>query len=318
MTRPLVVTGPTGWIGRATLARLAVDGALERVRLFGSSARTIEVAGTMLPVRPLREIEGRDVAGADVIHLAYLTKEKAEALGEAAFVAGNRAIDAALLAACDEAPPHAIFVASSGAAMLAGAGTDPHPYGHAKLAQERAFLDYGRASGVPVVPGRIFNLAGPHINKVESYAIASFLTQGRRDRRIPITAAQPVYRSYLHVDDLVRLVVALLDMGMGYPAPIDFCGSEIVEMGEIACAAAKVLGLDEATITRPALACGTSSAYLGDPADIRTIAQHLDLPLRSFIRQVEDTAAFLRDTRNIEIPRDRGSFCGSPNISRAC
>ena len=294
MSRPLVITGPTGWIGRALLARLAADGGLDRVRLFGSAEGMMPLAaGRSLPIRAIAGIGGADVEGAEIVHLAYLTKEKAALLGEPAFTAGNRAIDAALLRACADARPHAIFVASSGAAMLAETGQDPHPYGLAKLAQERAFLDHGRATGVAVTAARIFNLAGPHINKVESYAIASFASQALSAGRIRIAASQPAYRAYLHVDDLARLMLAALDRGIGAPGPIDFCGSEIVEMGEIARAVAAVNGLGESAIERPALTFGAGGAYLGDPVAMRTLALRLGIALAGFGTQVRDTVAYL-------------------------
>ena len=296
MTRPRMITGPTGWIGRALLARVTREGGLDRVRLFGSSARTILAPdGTPLPMRALAEIGANDVADADVIHLAYLTKEKAELLGEAAFAAGNRAIDGALLAAIGQARPHALFIASSGAARLAEEGRDLHPYGVAKLAQERAFLAYGLETGVPVTVARIFALAGPHINKVESYAIASFLTQAFATGRIRIAAARPVYRSYLHVDDLAGLALRLLDAGLGAPAAIDFCGSEILEMGEIAGAVARLVGLPQDAIERPSLNFDDASAYLGDPVAMRTLALRLGQPLADFATQLRDTARFLRE-----------------------
>ena len=140
--RPIVLTGPTGWIGRALLAMLhgAGDadalGAGQQIRLFGSRAGAIEVAGgPELPIRELSTITPADVADAHVIHLAYLTKDKVAEVGEEAFFRINRAIDDAVLAAISGSHPASLFVASSGAASLQETGRDAHPYGQAKLEQ---------------------------------------------------------------------------------------------------------------------------------------------------------------------------------------
>src|ERR1700712_392088 len=110
--RPIVITGPTGWIGTALLSYLAdtrgADWAAS-VRLFGSHARTIVAPdGARIDVRALEDIRPRDVDGAIVIHLAYLTKEKAATLGDQVFDAGNLAIDDCLLTALASARPHSV------------------------------------------------------------------------------------------------------------------------------------------------------------------------------------------------------------------
>ena len=81
-----VITGPSGWIGQAMLALLADDLGdrfADQVVAFGSHVRHLDIAGTPgLAVRALEDIAGEDLAGAHLIHLAYLTREKSEVLGE--------------------------------------------------------------------------------------------------------------------------------------------------------------------------------------------------------------------------------------------
>ena len=299
---PLVVTGPGGWIGTALLAVLARQhgaGWSERVRLFGASPRTLTMPdGSALAVRALASIGPEDVAGADLVHLAYLTREKADELGAEAFFATNRAIDDAVLAACAAAPPRAIFVASSGAAAMAECGRDRHLYGICKLLQEDRFLALGAASGVPVLAGRIYNLGGPWINKLGSYAISAMLLQALVDGTIDILAATPVYRSYLHVGDLGALVLAALDRGIGAARPVDLCGSEVVEMADLAARVAAAVGIGPAAIRRPLLDHAQPSAYVGDATQTMTLAARCDVGLRGLTEQIADTASFLA-----ELPR---------------
>ena len=294
---PIVVTGPTGWIGRALLGRLAHrygPGWSRSARLFGS--RETELAapdGTLLPVRPLATITGADVDDALVVHLAYATKEKVELLGERRFTDMNLAIDDHLLAALDAGRPRALFVASSGAAALAATGRDRHPYGLGKLRQEDRMLAWGARAGIPVLAGRIWNIAGPFMNKVGSYAIGDMLTQARTVGRIHINATVPVFRSYLHVSDLAELLLLALAAGVERAGPVDLCGAEALEMGDIAERVAALAGLGPAAITRPSVDWTRPSVYLGDFSQIKALAMQLDHRLVGFDRQLADTATDL-------------------------
>lgn len=298
----LVITGPTGWIGRAMLALLAEGDARDglgqgdEIALFGSRAGAVPLAdGRSLPIRPLTTISADDVAGAHVIHLAYLTKGKVAELGEDAFRSGNDAIDAALLDALEKAVPASVFVASSGAARLAELGTDRHLYGVMKLEQEARFLDYGASHGVPVLCGRIFNVAGPHINKLEDYAVSNFAVQALERGAIRIEARQPVFRSFLHVTDLCRLVLRALRSGHGSAAPVDLCGNVVLEMADIAALVAAEVG-GTVAISRPDLTFGSRSDYLGLAQDTKVLAMQLDLELAEPRMQVRDTVNWIRQT----------------------
>jgi nucleoside-diphosphate-sugar epimerase len=295
-TPRFVLTGPSGWIGGAMLDALAnasggrLDG---QVTAFGSHARSLTLPwGEALDVRALDTISPDDVAGAHVIHLAYLTKEKADQLGEAAFAAANHAIDDALLAAIGSAAPASLFVASSGAAALAERGDDPHPYGLAKLRQEARFLELAAALAIPAIAGRIFNIAGPHINKVRSYAISDFALQAHEAGEITIQASVPVFRSYLHVEDLCALAIAAAGRRVSRSTPIDLSGAEAVEMADIAALVAQA-SPGAPRIRRGPVDCTRPSVYLGDPTHARILALELGLSLKSLAVQVADTITWL-------------------------
>jgi nucleoside-diphosphate-sugar epimerase len=293
----VVLTGPSGWIGQAMIDALAraFGGRLEgRVVAFGSSPHSMRLAsGERLEVRGLETITPDDVAGAHVIHLAYLTKEKADQLGEANFAATNRAIDDALLGAIASAPPASLFVASSGAAALAERGVDRHAYGLAKLHQEARFLERAAALDVPAIVGRIFNLAGPHINKLQSYAISNFALQAAETGAIRIEAPVPVFRSYLHVEDLCALVIGAARKGIGRAAPIDLCGAQVAEMADIARLVAEASA--GVPIRRGLIDFTRPSAYLGDPTQTLVLAMEVGLDLRPLAVQVRDTVAWLEN-----------------------
>lgn len=287
-----VVTGPSGWIGQALLARLeiALGGPLgDTVTAFASGARTMALpSGETLAVHDLATITPDDVAGAHVVHLAYLTKEKAGELGERAFTDTNLAIDDALLTALAGARPASLFVASSGAAALAARGQDLHPYGLCKLRQEARFLDWARGAGVPAIAGRIFNVAGPYINKLEAYALSNFAVQALEKSAIRIGAQIPVFRSFLHVSDLCDMVIGAALSGITRDRPIDLCGSDVLEMSDLALLVAAQSGRDP-QILRDAVDLARSSEYLGHFPDTRVLAMESGVALSSTAVQVADT-----------------------------
>lgn len=298
-----VLTGPTGWIGRALLALLHTAGdpdALapgESVTLFGSRAGTVCLpGGTDLSVRPLAEIQSDDVVGAHLIHLAYLTKDKLNQMGAEEFRQANTAIDLAVTAAIEASHPASIFVASSGAARQAQNGCDASHYGLAKLEQEKRFLTFGRTSGVAVLCGRIFNLAGPHINKLQDYAISNFALQALDGGSIKIDADHPVFRSFLHVEDLCRMILRAARRRIGDERPVDFCGMEVLEIQDIALRVAKEFGT-RTKIERPAMSFSRRSDYVGEPIDTRILAMRLGLCLKDFADQLRDTADWIRAVR---------------------
>lgn len=303
----LVITGPTGWIGQALLAMLhsgdASDGLNpgETIALFGSRSSAVALpSGGTLAVRPLSEIGPQDVAGAQVIHLAYLTKDKVAEAGEAEFRARNDAIDAALLRAMEQAAPASLFVASSGAAALAEAGRDLHPYGLMKLEQEARFLEFGRSNAVPVLAGRIFNIAGAHINKLEAYAVSNFALQALAGGPIRIAASQPVFRSFLHVDDLCRLILRAVRTRYGEMQAIDLCGNEVLEMLDIAELVVSAMG-GNIVILRENLDFAGRSDYVGCSQDTRVLAMRLGLKLADTARQVRDTIEWIREHNKPEV-----------------
>jgi nucleoside-diphosphate-sugar epimerase len=267
----------------------------DRVSAFGSLARTMTApGGEQLPVRGLAEISPEDVDGAHVIHLAYLTREKAQDLGERVFAETNLAIDDAVLAAIEGAAPASLFVASSGAAAQAAQGRDLHPYGMAKLRQEARFLDWGARAGVPVLAGRIFNVAGPYANKLQSYALSNFALQAMERGAIHIEAQVPVFRSYLHVADLCDLAIGAALRNVGRERAIDLCGAEVVEMDDLARAVAAACRV-EPSISRGPVDLARPSVYVGDHTETKVLAMELEELLSPLGIQVADTMAWLSD-----------------------
>ena len=301
--RKFVLTGPSGWIGQAVLSHLcATLGTLSgRVTAFASSERSMTLAdGQAIHVRALDTLCPDDVDGAHVIHLAYLTKEKADALGERRFTDTNISIDDYVLAAMRDATPLSLFVASSGAAALAAGGVDLHPYGLTKLRQEVRFLEWAEARAVPTIAGRIYNLSGPFINKVHSYAVSNFILQARTQRRIKIEAKSPVFRSFLHVENLCELVINAAITGLGRPGAVDLCGAEVLEMQDLAELISSIC--DDVPIEREMEKFADVSTYLGSFPETKSLTMEAGVKLHGIRQQALDTLrwiSLLDETQNL-------------------
>ncbi|MCC6942891.1 MAG: NAD(P)-dependent oxidoreductase [Novosphingobium sp.] len=310
-----VLTGPSGWIGSAVLANFAqrFGPPAGQISAFGSKPSELTIPdGSVLPVRALETITPQDVAGAHVIHLAYLTREKASEVGERAFTDANIAIDDALLGAITRAKPASLFIASSGAAAHAASGQDRHPYGVCKLRQEARFLDWAAGHGVPTIAGRIFNIAGPWINKHQAYAVSDFALQAMNGGPIEIKANRPVFRSFLHVDDLCNLIFSAALGRIGRTAPIDLCGAEVLEMMDIASEVSAQCKLST-TMNRPKLDLTAPSVYLGNHVDTKILAIETGTKLTSFSVQIADTLRWIK-TKQTPSSRQSGSECMSGSL----
>lgn len=293
----IVITGSSGWIGKATLDLLASalgEDFATRITCFGSSRRTFQLpSGISIEQRPLAEISSLETAPTIVLHLAFLTKDRAEVMEEMAYCAANRAIGQTVLDALDSIGAVAIFIASSGAARFAD---DPQAtpamrlYGSLKREHEEIFATWAEQQRKTAVIARIFNISGPHINKQDSYALAMFINDGLAGRPIAIRSAHRVIRSYVAVGELMSLAFALLLGGQGRVIRFD-SGGEAMEMQDIAAVVASQLGA--LAILRPPLDARITDRYVGDDGLYRALLAEHCIDSVSFERQVSETIDFL-------------------------
>ena len=213
----MVVTGASGWLGRATLDLLhdALGDAFgARVACFGSQSAEIRLSPTRsIEQRPLSELGALPRQPTLLLHFAFLGKERAETMPEAEYRAANRAIRQTVLDALDPIGVEAAFVASSGAARHAddpSASPAMRLYGSLKRADEDAFASWAEAHETSATIGRIFNISGPQINKLGSYALSSFLIDALAGGPVVVRARHDVRRGYVAIRELMSLVFALL------------------------------------------------------------------------------------------------------------
>jgi nucleoside-diphosphate-sugar epimerase len=297
----IVVVGAGGWLGLATLEllhRLLGPRAFAaRVAAFGSSARVLQLRdGLTVTQRPLSDLASLPRAPSLVLHLAFLTQEKAKAISEEAYVAANRAISAEVLDALDQIGAEGVFVPSSGAVYMVndpGAQASMRLYGRLKLEDEATFSEWAEARGRRAVIARVFNLSGPYINKQSSYALACFINDALARRPIEIKATRPVYRSFVAISELMSVVLgALTGAAPKGVALFDTAGDEVLEMGDIADFVRHVLEAS-ADIRRQALDSSIPDRYVGDGATYRNLRAQAGVSTVDFPRQIKTTAAYM-------------------------
>ncbi|MDB5484053.1 MAG: nucleoside-diphosphate-sugar epimerase [Caulobacteraceae bacterium] len=295
----VVVAGAGGWLGLAALELL--HGLLgerfaERVKAFGSSARTLSLrGGVSVDQQPLSALADLPPRPTLVLHLAFLTQEKASAMSEADYIAANRAISGAVLAALDGLGAEGVFLPSSGAVYMVDrpqAQAAMRLYGRMKLEDETAFADWSRARRKRAVIARVFNLSGPYINKQSSYALACFIADALAGRPIEIRATRPVLRSYAAISELMSVVFGALTDGEAGPVLFDTAGDEVLEMDEIASVVERSLSPGHG-VRRPPLTESEPDRYTGDGAVYRRFRDHLGIEPVAFSRQVEETSRFM-------------------------
>ena len=303
----IVVTGASGWLGRATLDLLhgaLGDAFADRVACFGSRRGEVRLSATRtIEQRPLSELETLPRQPTLLLHFAFLGKERAEAMPEPEYRAANRAIRQAVLDALDPIGVEAAFVASSGAARHAddpAASPAMRLYGTLKRDDEDAFASWAEARETSAVIGRIFNISGPHINKVDSYALSSFLLDAMAGGPVVVRARHDVRRGYVAIRELMSLVFALLLDGQSGVTRFDSGGEEI-ELGALATMIASLL---DCPVERPALRTGTADIYLGNDKTYRALLTHHRIASVPLAAQIAETATFLKAGSTAFEPQD--------------
>lgn len=290
----VAVTGATGWLGRAACEVLARDGAA-RIEAFASRARTLELdAGPTLEVRPLAELT--DTPHDVLLHYAYVTREHVATHGVDAYVAENVAITATACEAIRVQRPRAILHSSSGAAGTAAGDLRADPYGVLKRLDERTLRGAARDAGSRCVTLRVYNVAGPWMAK-SGFAVADIIAQVAAGGPVKIRARHAVRRSYVDVEDLALLALAVTCAdGLDEDLRLNTAGAEVVEVEELARRICTVLGQPDLPIERNFLPDAPVDDYTADGTRFRQFAQDLGVPLRGLDEQLRRTAEYLLQT----------------------
>jgi UDP-glucuronate decarboxylase len=302
----VAVVGAGGWLGLATLELLHglfADDFDKRVISFGSEARTLALRGGLrVDQRAVAELADLSPVPTLVLHLAFLTQEKATSMAEADYVGVNRALSETVIAALDRIGAEGVFIPSSGAVYKIDdtrAQASMRLYGALKLEDEERFGRWADARGRRAVIARVFNLSGPYINKQSSYALACFIADALAGRPIHIRADRPVFRSYVAISELMSVVFGALTDDTRGAVIFDTAGEAVLEMDDIAQAVRKALLPGLAAVRAP-IRAGAPDHYVGDGAAYAAMRRRYRVQPVTFPAQVEQTARYMAGRWGLE------------------
>jgi nucleoside-diphosphate-sugar epimerase len=284
---PVIVTGAGGWLGMAVLEMLETvfeDDLPNRVTAFTARARGLVLrSGRRVAALDFLALKTMRADPAMIFHFAFLTRGHA---AQENYVEVNAEITRIIHGFINRNGAGGLVLPSSGAAYGAEA------YGVLKRADEDIFGALAAARNFSAAIVRIFNLSGPYINNLKSYALACIIADVLAGGPIRLRAPYPVWRAYAHVEDVLNIATALVLRGE--TTAFDTGAEAPVEIGELAARASRLLGGRELPIVRPEWQAGTPDRYVGDFAAYRDAAVLAGVTPRDLEKQILDTADYLK------------------------
>jgi UDP-glucuronate decarboxylase len=301
LPRPILITGASGWIGRSLLAMLQVE--------FGESLRDVVIPltsdgrdlildhGYVMQTQTIETFlrQGRPISL--IVHLAFATKEQLQDLGHSRFVQRNTEITRGIIQIAIANQVLGALVLSSGAVYSSSGiletSIDRNPYGFLKLEEEHKFQEaLGIRTNLAII--RLFNLAGPFINKVRHYVIGSILLDLIAGNQIQLLARRPVVRSFVHVADVVNVGVAgALGLVSTVDGPIDTHGDVEVEIQELALGASRLIRPDAMVLRPPMDAKLPADIYVGSGSMFQDSLTQIGSQSLELDQQIRDTYDYL-------------------------
>ncbi|MDF1586127.1 UDP-glucuronic acid decarboxylase family protein [Marinimicrococcus flavescens] len=124
-------------------------------------------------------------------------------------------------------------------------------YDEGKRAAETLFFDFHRQHGVAIKVARIFNTYGPRMHPEDGRIVSNFVVQALRGEPLTVHGDGRQTRSFCHVDDMVRALIALMESEPGITGPINLGNPEELEVIEVARRVLALTGSASPIVFRP-------------------------------------------------------------------
>jgi nucleoside-diphosphate-sugar epimerase len=296
----VAIVGASGWVGMALVDQVLAacpDLPPDRLRLFGSSVRDLKIGGRQVRIEALDALPGLGNGDWLVLHAGIIGADRVEGGDLAEVRRRNDAMLDQVLALAETGRTRRLVAFSSGAAHRPEAGSPARrAYAAMKRDHEDIAVEWARRTGRAVLIPRIFNLGGPFINHAEAYALGDFILALSRHGQIAIGAADPVFRSFVHVSEMARVILDMATDEAQSAEPFDVGGAEVVELGALALAVGQALGRADGTIERPEPGDGAGDWYVGDSRRYQSALFRRGEHPTPLARTVADTVAYLKAT----------------------
>ena len=253
MNDKILITGASGWLGKAAIYMLHNELKLKKEDfvLFSSINKQINVRGNIYNSygfldSKLDSFENFKIGG--IIHLAFLTRDKVNKVGFENYVSTNRRITEKIEEFIDFFEPNWVTTVSSGAANLNSEDIEKNPYGFLKIKEEEKIFQLSQKYKLNYSIGRLWGAMGNDMPINRNYAISDFICQAIIDKRIKVTADKLVFRRY--VADTEFMETCIKSAISGYNDVFD-SGGEKIEVRELASKVANIFGLSEVISSTP-------------------------------------------------------------------
>lgn len=296
----LAVVGASGWVGMALADQVLAacpDLAPDRLRLFGSGSRTLQIGSREVQIEPLNANASLGDGDWLVVHAAIIGGDRVEGGDPPEVRRRNDALLDTVLALAEAGETRRLVAFSSGAASrVETVSPARRAYATMKRDHEVAIAGWGRRTGRAVLIPRVFNLGGPFMNHIETYALGDFARALSMHGRIAIGATVPVFRNFVHVSEMARVILDMAVDETQSAEPFDVGGTQIVELGALARAVGEAMGQPEPVIDRPEPGDGPGDWYVGDGLRYQSALFRRGETPTPLARIVADTVAYLDAT----------------------
>jgi nucleoside-diphosphate-sugar epimerase len=291
-----IITGASGWLGRFLLEILySCFGQKLADNVFAISNSTSKITLNSGDQIPAYQYDHKffDKHKYILCHFAFLTRDKILTMSDGEYIRQNQAIRDNVAKIINYTNPVSMLYSSSGALY-----NKDDLYGRLKLEDEIYFKELSAQMGYKIIIPRIFNLAGPYINKHNLYAISDFIIQLVKNNQISINANFPVIRSYIHILDLFKICLNFILDEHKNCLTFDTSNQKEIELSELATTIINLINPGGAII-RPSYNIDLpANRYAGNIQIQQELCQKYGIILSDYQSMILDTFHYLKNHSN--------------------
>jgi nucleoside-diphosphate-sugar epimerase len=274
----IVITGATGWIGRAMIQALIDQFGIEvlnTLELFGSKKQTLVTkSGVALAINPMSSINLNKKIDL-LIPLAFLTQEKYNSLGSEDYQRINHQIIDSHATIIRSALPNAVIYFSSGITTVDDKkfkrADSFFVYKDLKIREEGLFRSLVNSYEGSMSICKLFSVSGFFMRDPHKYALGDFILQALSKKIIRIESSSEVFRRYIQDTDLCAL---MLRLGLEKKNVTFESSGYLIELGDLAKTVAQMFGLEESAVSRAEITEEPDNYFSKDELMDELLIQH--------------------------------------------